>query len=58
MKKRNDDGMGLIVGVVLAAFCLPLLGVYLFINARSDEDKVVGAVIAIVGVIIAALIFK
>lgn len=49
--------MGIIAGIVLAALIMPFYGVHMFIKG-FEEDKAAGVIIAVVGVILAAAIFK
>ena len=48
--------MGLIAGIFLAVLAAPFYGVHLFITGFGDE-KIWGAVIAIIGVILGAALF-
>ena len=49
--------MGIIAGIILAALVMPFYGVHLFIKGFA-EDKILGVVIAVVGVILCAAIFN
>lgn len=49
-RKSNDD-MGCIVWLILAAFALPIVGLCILLEG-NDEEKAVGLVLFVIGIII------
>ena len=48
----NDDGMGCLIMVLLGIFALPLVGLYMMLAGDNGEQRTIGVVLLIVGVII------
>ena len=50
----NDGGMVCLVMMVLAVIAMPLVGLYLAFAGESTEQKILGVVLLIVGIIVYA----
>lgn len=48
----DDSGIGCIVMVVLGLVAMPLVGLYMMAKGTGDSEKVIGAILTIVGIII------
>ena len=41
-----------VVVILLAIYCMPLFGVYLMIDRKQDENRLLGVVVTILGLIL------
>lgn len=52
--RRNGDGSGCLVMLVLAIIAMPLVGLYLAFAGEAKEQKYLGVALLIVGIIVYA----
>ena len=50
--RNSDSGMGCVIILVLAVFAMPLVGLYLALAGEEKEQKVLGVILFIVGIIV------
>ena len=50
--KSNDSGIGCALVLMLAVFAMPLVGLYLAVAGEESEQKMLGVVLLIVGIIV------
>lgn len=50
--KSNDSGIGCALVLMLAVFAMPLVGLYLAVTGKEDEQRILGVVLLIVGIIV------
>lgn len=48
----DDSGLGCLVMIILGMLAMPLVGIYMLISGKDDGQKVIGAILTIVGIII------
>ena len=48
----DDSGLGCLVMIILGMLAMPLVGIYMLISGKDDGQKLIGAILAIVGIII------
>lgn len=53
-RRRNDDGSGCLILLVLAVIAMPLVGLYLAFAGEEKEQKYLGVALLIVGIIVYA----
>ena len=49
---NSSSGGGCLVAVIMAVIAMPLLGLYLAFAGESDDQKVIGVALLIVGIIV------
>ena len=49
---HDDSGMGCLLAIVLGLMAMPLVGLYLLLAGKNSEQKVIGMLLTIVGVIL------
>lgn len=49
---NNDSGLGCLIWVILGIFLMPVVGVYKILTGETDEDKGIGVIMLIVGLIL------
>lgn len=47
----NDDGMGCLIMIILGIFALPIVGFYMMVAGDNSEQRAIGVVLLIVGLI-------
>lgn len=52
----NDSGIGCLLGLMLAIIAMPLLGLFLAVAGEKSEQKMLGVVLLIVGIMVWAKI--
>ena len=50
--KSNDSGIGCALVLMLAVFAMPLVGLYLAVAGEESEQKMLGTVLLLVGIIV------
>lgn len=50
--KSNDSGIGCALVLMLAVFAMPLVGLYLAVAGEENEQRMLGVVLLIVGIIV------
>ena len=58
MSRKGDDGaIGCLAVMILGIFVMPFFGAYLIKNGRTDEEQIMGYVVAFVGLILWLVVF-
>lgn len=48
----NDSGMGCLVLVILGLMAMPLVGIYMMLCGEDTDQKAIGLILTIVGIIL------
>lgn len=50
--RRDSDGMGCVMILVVIVLAMPIVGLYLTLVGKSDEDRVLGVILTFIGIVI------
>ena len=42
----------IVVAMILAVYCMPLFGIYLMLSRKQDENRLLGAVVTVLGLVV------
>mgnify|MGYP003289917185 CR=1 FL=1 len=51
-KNNSDSGIGCAMVLMLAVFAMPLVGLYLAVTGKENEQRILGLALLIVGIIV------
>ena len=57
-RDENDAGVGCLAWALVILFALPMYGLYRMLTGKTTDDKIVGFLILIVGIIIWIVLYS
>lgn len=50
--------MTIIAAIIIAAVAMPCVGIHMFATAYDEEERIKGIIVGVLGIILAAIVFK